>query len=304
MRHISLLLCILLRRDAEKSPLVDEKKQNETHFVVVAVLTRTEQNNKSERKLKRIAASLAFESDWTIIEGKLSTTELTLSLIVEYGENTQRKLSGVIQGTVIFGKTAALVAQIRYKDSALSLAAIANIKLGQLLDSMDTTSNEQPVLTQEINDTRELMAGVKADLKGRKLQIFEVQVLAAPNFSITEDRVLKGISFAVKHNHTNEASRSTKLSLAGLLEIKKNTQLKITASSGNDNLSVEWIAQQVPPAKIANGLVSGGLATSNDSKPELPPVRGSLDGIKSKKDRLRPREKYFSENLANSNQQR
>lgn len=253
---------------------MDENKQKGTHFAVAVVLRRNEVNGKSGRKVKALAASLSSTDRWTIIEGKLFVQDVGLNLVVEYDENKKSKLIGMIQGTVLFGTVAAFAAQLTYSEQVLTMSAVAEISLRKLFTSMDTNQSAEPVLTDQIDNTVDLMAGLKASFKSGKLQSYEIYVLSTPEFSITDSLVLKAVSFSVAHDRTKRSSPT--MNLAGKMAIKTSAEPLISASSRNDNLTVSWAAQPVAPAKIANGLVDGGLdgADGKKTKPELPSQTG------------------------------
>lgn len=241
------------------------------------------QEGKSRRKVKLLAASFLTTEEWSLIGSSLIIRDVGFKGVIEFNNNGERSLSGILYGTVFFGKIAALEAQMTYKEEVLTVAAVVEIKLGQLFDTVETSPGERPLLTDQIQDSGDLIAGVNATFKSRKLQGYVLKVLWTPEFSITDSLVLQEASFSVEQDRT-KVKTATEMKLTGKLIIDKDTLMVISAVSLSDNLAIDLSLGAIAPAKLAKSLVNGGLdGSSSSSKAELPAQTGFSDWDDEKK---------------------
>lgn len=257
-------------------------------FNVVGVLCRQEgADGGSKRRLKALAALLTSKKTWAIIDGKLEVRNVGLVVLLTYDKDGKPTISGLLQGTVAFGSSICLTAQIAYdaQTKVLSLTAVADFSLSQILGGLGTEQNASPMLTGDVDKQTDLMVGIAATFRGKKLESYQLQVLSLKELPITRWLVLREIHldiFNVKDQVKGTASTEMRIGgQLGLLTNDKQTKatLNVDVISNSQELTIDIDYQNVSPASLANSLVQGGFdgADGEKSKPELPAETGFGD---------------------------
>ncbi|KAF5988599.1 hypothetical protein FCOIX_397 [Fusarium coicis] len=267
------------------NPLLQEKYQSSMQFAAVMVVRREMTGEKSERKVKAVAATLSSIDSWHIIQGKLWIQDVGLSVIVGWDDKRQKSISGVIQGTIILNNTAALATCVTYSQEVLTVSAVAEMNVKKLFESMDTDVSEEPDLAAAMDEKLpSLMIGMEAKFKEMKLQGYKVEVLATPDFELFGGFILQALWFTITHSRS-VMPHTTDMELGGKMLLGKSVALEIRGKSSRNEIRISWIGHHVSPAKIVNGMVEGGLdgADGDKSKPELPTETGFGDWNKEEK---------------------
>ncbi|KAK6344931.1 hypothetical protein TWF718_006881 [Orbilia javanica] len=264
----------------EGNPVLSDDCQSGTHFAVVLVARRVVTLNGTERKLRALAATLTSTKEWYIIPDRLSVQDVGLSVIITYNHKQEKHISGVIQGTLCFKGVAALATRITYLNRILTITAVAEINISNLLSSLGTEQNDKPELTDEIsgwNNDKLLMVGIEANFEKKTLQTYQLDVITVPDFKIVEGLTLRAIWFTVRRDRTKY--RPTSMTLGGRLLLNNQVELVIEGTSSQIRTNITWEAHKVSPVTIIGGMIEGGISGCDfwNGKPEFPPVTGFSD---------------------------
>lgn len=266
------------------SPLLKDTYHSGMEFAAVMVVRREVTGDKSERKVKAVAATFTAAEPWQLI-GKLAIKDVGLSVIVEWDEKRQRSISGVIQGTITLGDVASLAAQVVYLQQILTVSGVLEMDLKNLFEGMETGAGEKPDLALTVEEKiPSLMVGMEAKFLDMKLQGYRVEVLATPDFEFFSGLTLQALWFTISHNRV-VTPRTTEMTMGGRMLLGNSVSLDVSGESKKDGITLRWEAHKISPAKIAKGLVEGGLegADGDKTKPELPTNTGFGDWDKEEK---------------------